>query len=105
SRTSSPSSTCRPPSTRTGACSRCCGGWGAEEVAMKQLWIILGSVVTVAVLTFGTFNVVSLLAHEEEDVSQVVAAAGIDLIDVAVDNGSIEVTGGDVDEVTLEARI
>lgn len=72
---------------------------------MQRLWIIVGSVITVAALAFGTFNVVSLVAHEEVTETSTFDAAGIVALDVRTGNGTIEVVGDDVEEITLVADI
>jgi hypothetical protein len=72
---------------------------------MQRFWIIAGSLLTVAALVFATLNIVSLVAHEEVTETATFDAAGIDLLDVQTDNGTIEVVGADVDEISVVADI
>ena len=62
----------------------------------RVAWRAVGGVLAVATLVWGTFNVVSLLAHEEyETVVDTFDAATITSIDVATEHGSITVRGVD----------
>lgn len=72
---------------------------------MRRLWIVLGSLFTVAAVGFAAFNVVMLVAHEEVTERASFDAAGIAALEVHTDNGTIEVVGDDVTEITLVAEI
>lgn len=72
---------------------------------MQRFWIIAGSILTVVALVFATLNVVSVIAHEEVVESAAFDAAGVELLDVQTDNGTIEVVGADVDEISIVADI
>jgi Putative adhesin len=70
-----------------------------------RLWLILGSVITVAAVGVGTVQTVSALAHDEHAEVTTFATDGITLLDVDNDSGSVEVTGADVDEIAVTAEI
>jgi hypothetical protein len=73
---------------------------------MGRLWMIIGSVLAVATVGFATYNVVSLIAHEEVTETTTVHADGITSIRLHNDNGTVEILGDDdVDEVTIVAEI
>lgn len=73
--------------------------------AIRWLWLGVGSVFAVGAVGFGTVQTVSALAHEEITQELSFDAAGITLLDVEDDSGSVEVTGADVDEITVVAEI
>jgi DUF4097 and DUF4098 domain-containing protein YvlB len=70
-----------------------------------HLWLIGGSLITVAVLAVFTFNVVNLLAHEVVTEVTRVPAADVRLLDVRNADGKVEVVGGQVDEITVTAKV
>lgn len=72
---------------------------------MHRAWIVLGSILTVGAIGFGTAQAVSLLAHEETTETATFAAADITELDIASANGTIEIDGGDVEEITVVAEI
>jgi hypothetical protein len=72
---------------------------------MRRAWIIVGSLITVVALGFATLNFIGVLAHEELIETADFDAAGLTAVDVAVENGSVEIVGGDGDEVRLVAEI
>lgn len=72
---------------------------------MRRLWIPLGSVVAAVALAFGVLQAVSQLAHEVEQVHEVVPADGLTGIRVEVADGRIEVVGADVDEVAIDGEV
>jgi len=72
---------------------------------MGRLWIIVGSVVTVAALGFGTYNIVNLIAHEEITERETFAAGDLAGVRLHNDNGSVEIVGDDVDEISLVAEV
>lgn len=83
--------------------------WGTRVLrrpGLRTAWLVLGCVVAVPALGFGTVNVVSLLAHEERTEVRTVDADGVAVLDVHNGAGSIEVVGVEgADEVTVRARI
>jgi hypothetical protein len=72
---------------------------------MHRLWIIIGSLAAVAVLGFGTLNIVSLLAHEEVTERATFDATSIEVIDVDAEHGSVDIVGVEGDEIRLVAEI
>jgi hypothetical protein len=72
---------------------------------MRRLWIVVGSLATVAAVGFATLNMVMLVAHEEVTEHATFDATDITALDLHTDNGTIEIVGDDVDEITLEAEI
>ena len=83
--------------------------WGTRLLrrpGLRTAWLVLGCVVAVPALGFGTVNVVSLLAHEERTEVRTVDADGVAVLDVHNGAGSVEVVGVEgADEVTVRARI
>jgi hypothetical protein len=71
----------------------------------NTMWLSVGSVVTVAALASGTFNIVGLLAHEMESRVETFDAQDITSIDVDNDAGAVSIEGADVDTITVRARI
>lgn len=78
---------------------------GADVPPTYHLWLIAGSVLTLGVLALFTVNVVSLLAHEVVTEVTRVPAAEIHLLDVRNADGKVEVVGGQVDEITVTAKV
>jgi len=72
---------------------------------MRTVWLVIGSIVTVVALAFGTYQVVGLVAREEVTERASFPAAGVARVDLRNDNGSMEIVGGDVDEIELVAEI
>lgn len=72
---------------------------------MHRLWLPIGSVLAVFALGFGTFNIVSVLAHEEVTETAAFEAAGLEALRVRSDNGTVEILGGDRDDVALTAHV
>jgi hypothetical protein len=73
--------------------------------AVRGVWLGIGSLLTVAAVGFGTIQAVSALAHDEHTETETFAADGIALLDVENDGGSVEVSGGDVDEITVVSEV
>jgi hypothetical protein len=57
------------------------------------------------VLLWGLSTAVTQIAHEERTTVTEHDAAGIELLDVAIDSGSLTVVGTDTDTITVTARI
>ena len=72
---------------------------------MQRAWIAIGSLATVVALGFGTFSVIGVLAHEEVTETATFDGADITAIDVDAENGSVEIIGGEGDEIRLVAEI
>ena len=71
----------------------------------RPLWTILGTVIALAALGWGAFNVIDLLAHGESTEHETFAAAGVRTISVDNDNGQVVVVGTDTETITLDAEI
>lgn len=71
----------------------------------RPLWVIFGSILLVVALVTGTYNIISLLAHEERVTTQQFAATGLRTIDVDTDAGRVEITGTDSDAIVVVARV
>jgi hypothetical protein len=72
---------------------------------VRRAWRIAASVGAAALLVWGVQQTISLLAHEEHDEVTTFPAASIDVIDLDLGNGSVEITASDVDEITVHAHI
>jgi hypothetical protein len=72
---------------------------------MGRLWIIVGSLLTLAVLGFGTYSVVNQVAHEEVTETATFAADGLKKIRLHNENGRVEIVGDDVDQISLVAEV
>ncbi len=71
----------------------------------RRAWVVGGSILAALALAVGTFQIVNVFARERTTEVQVFPSAGVRLLDVASPNGTVEVQGGAVDEITLTARI
>ena len=71
----------------------------------RPLWTILGTIIAVAGLGWGAFNVIDLLAHGETTAHRTFAAADVHTISVDNDNGRVVVVGTDTETITLDAEI
>ncbi len=71
---------------------------------VRALWITVGGILAVGALGWGTYNVISLLAHEEHTEHTSFAAADVTSVDIGNDNGSVSITAteGDTIEVTAD---
>ena len=71
---------------------------------VRGLWKVFAALMVIGAFVSGTFQIVTLLAHEERTVETSYPAAGITGIDVATATGSVRVvaTEGDAIEVTAE---
>lgn len=71
----------------------------------SRLWLVFGTVLTVPVLLWSTFQVVLMIAHEEVQVTETVTADGITAIEVRNPTGTVEIVGADVDEITIDSQV
>jgi hypothetical protein len=71
----------------------------------RTLWVLFGSLLAVALVGWGAFNVVELLAHEEHTERFTVPAAGLDRLLVDNSNGSVTIVGTDAEEIAVSAEI
>jgi hypothetical protein len=72
---------------------------------VKAAWLAVGSLAAVVGLLYSTFQVVSLIAHEEYDTTARIADPAVAVLDVSSQGGSVEVVGADVDDVRIEAHV
>ena len=72
---------------------------------VRALWITAGGILAVAALCWGTYNIISLLAHEEHDVRSSFAAADVESLEVSNDNGSVTVDATDGDTIEVTAHV
>ena len=73
--------------------------------ALTTAWLAVGSLAAVVGLLFGTLQVVGLLAHEEHDETVRIDDPAVAVLDVVSEGGTIEIVGGDVDVVHIDARV
>jgi hypothetical protein len=72
---------------------------------MGRLWIIVGSILTVAALAFSTYSVINHVAHEEVTERATFSADGLTSVRLHNENGQVEIVGDDVDEISLVANV
>jgi len=72
---------------------------------VQALWVTVGGILAVAGLGWGTYTVISLLAHEEHTEQSSFAAADVSAVDIDNDNGSVTVTASDGDTVEITADV
>lgn len=72
---------------------------------MQRLWLGFGSALALGAMGMGTFQVVGLLAHDETRETATFDAAGITDIRIENENGPVEITGADVDVITVEIEV
>lgn len=73
--------------------------------AVRSLWKVFAAMLVLGAFTWGTFQVVTLIAHEERTERTAYDAAAITGLDVDSAAGSVTVLGGDTDEIVVTARI
>ena len=73
--------------------------------AVRILWLIFGAVLFVGALTWGAYEVVSIVSHEERTEINTYPAAGLTTVDVGNRSGSVRVVATDGDEVVVRAEI
>lgn len=76
----------------------------AAQRGVRWTWMLLGSIVTVVVVGWGTVSVVGVLAHEEYT-EVTVFEEPVEVLDLRTSAGSVEIIGTDTDVVTLTAEI
>lgn len=75
----------------------------AVSRGVRFTWVLVGSIFTIGILSFGTVQAVAGLAHEERDVHTVVREA-VRVVDVEVD-GSVTIVGGSAGPITIDERV
>ena len=71
----------------------------------SPVWLVVGSLLAVLAVLWGAFQVVLLLAHEEETVTSTIPAADVSVIDARNSAGSVELVVADVEEITIRAEV
>jgi hypothetical protein len=71
----------------------------------RVAWLVLGALLAIASLGWGTLNVVELLAHEEFTVVDTVPAAGLRSVVVDSGAGSATIVGSARDDVRITAHV
>jgi hypothetical protein len=72
---------------------------------VRRFWLVAGSIVTVALLLFGAFNIVNGLAHEVMVANYSFPAEDVRALRVDVDRGAVHVVASDDSQVHVHARI
>jgi hypothetical protein len=70
----------------------------------RAVWITIGGVLAIAALAWGTYSVISILAHEEHVERSTFASSDVTALAVSNDSGSVTIvaTPGDTIEVVAE---
>ncbi len=85
------------------------GGQGTDRDpgsrVARAIWITLGGILAIAALGWGTYNVISILAHEEHTERSTFASAEVSSLAVENENGSVTITAAPGDTVTVVAEV
>ena len=73
--------------------------------AVRVLWKVFAGILIAAALVWGPYSVVTLLAHEERVENSSYPAADIARVELASENGSVDVIGADVTTIEVRAEI
>jgi hypothetical protein len=73
--------------------------------ATRRFWLVAGSILTVATLLFGTYNIVNSLSHEVTFADYSFSADAVRALRVDVDRGSIRIVASEDTRVHVHARI
>ncbi len=71
----------------------------------RTVWIALGGILAIAALAWGTYNVISILAHEESVQRSTFASDDVSALDVRNDSGSVTITATPGDTITVVAEV
>lgn len=71
----------------------------------RTAWLVIGGVLVIATLGWGTYHAVGLLAHEEYTEIDTFAAAEVTSLDVSNGNGRVTVVGSASDEIVVTSDI
>jgi len=71
----------------------------------RAVWITLGGILAIAALGWGTYNVISILAHEEHTERSTFESAEVSALAVENENGSVTITAAPGDTVTVVAEV
>jgi hypothetical protein len=77
----------------------------APSRAVRRAWLIPGGILAIAVLGWGTYNVLSLLARSESTTTETFAAADVASLDLSNENGSITIDATGGDQITVVADV
>lgn len=72
---------------------------------IARLWLVGGSIVTVLVLAWGSFEAVDLLARHQDEVGVDVGAEGVERLVVEVASGRVEIVGEETDRIGLAGTV
>ena len=72
---------------------------------VRFLWKLFAAILILGALTWGPYQIVTLVAHEEHAEEQTFPAAGLTTLDIDGSSGSISITGADTDSVHVVAEI
>jgi hypothetical protein len=77
----------------------------APAGAARAVWWALGGLLVLGMLVWGTFNVVSLIAHEEYTQQSTFPAADVQSLVIDTDSGSATVIAAPVDTIEVTADV
>ena len=89
---------------RTPLDARAAGRYQGSRV-VRAVWITLGGILAVAALGWGTYNVISILAHEEYTQRSTFATSDVSALAVSNDSGSVTITATPGDTITVVAEV
>jgi hypothetical protein len=72
---------------------------------VRVLWKIVGSIIAVGTIGFGSVQVVSALAHEENTTVRTFDDPGITTLDLDSHAGSVRIVGADRDTITVTSEV
>ena len=72
---------------------------------VRLAWFTPGAILAIAALGWGTYNILSLLAHSEYTSTDTFAASDVASLDMWNENGSMTVNPTDGDEITVVAEV
>lgn len=75
------------------------------ERPARAPWMIFGSILVLATIAFGVANIVSLLAHEEHREHATFPSAGIALVDVENETGSVHIEPTDAATIDIDVDV
>ena len=73
--------------------------------AARAVWITLGGILAIAALAWGTYSVISVLAHEEHTERSTFSSDDVSALAVSNENGSVTITATPGDTVTVVAKV
>jgi Putative adhesin len=73
--------------------------------AARIVWITLGGILALAALAWGTYSVISVLAHEEHTQRSTFSSDDVAALQVSNESGSVTITATPGDTVTVVAEV